>query len=278
MTKATILFADNDSDFLKTRSEFLEQHGYHIIPAAEPIAAKRVIEQGWVDLAILDLRLINDDDNRDLSGLSVAKESVSSIPKIILTRFPTVEAVREALGPALDGLPPAVEVVAKQEGPEALLTAVRKALKLESEFQERIKRLSDQIRVDYEDARQQTKVNFWASLGVSVAGIVILFVGIGLTMGGIVEVGIVSALAGLVAEGVSVLFFKRADSANTRMDRYHLELLETRYFENLLAACDELQTSDRQECSKKNVIEAATRRWLTESDAPPQIKPRGGEA
>jgi CheY-like chemotaxis protein len=278
MTKATILFADNDSDFLKTRSEFLEQHGYQVIPAAEPIAAKRMIEQGQVDLAILDLRLINDDDEKDLSGLSVAKESAPVVPKIILTRFPTVEAVREALGPRLDGLPPTIDFVAKQEGPEALRTAVRKALKLESGFQERIERLSDQIRADYEDARQQTKVNFWASLGVSVAGIVILFVGIGLAMGGIVEVGIVSALAGLVAEGVSVLFFRRADSANTRMDRYHLELLETRHFENLLAACDELASPDRQERSKENAIEAATKRWLIESDGLKGIEPKEEEA
>jgi DNA-binding NtrC family response regulator len=128
MTKATILFADNDPEFLKTRSEFLEQHGYQIILAFEPIEAKRIIEQGQVDLAILDLRLINDDDEKDLSGLSVAKESVPSVPKIILTRFPTVEAVREALRPALDGLPPAVNFVAKQEGPQALLAVVRKAV------------------------------------------------------------------------------------------------------------------------------------------------------
>lgn len=278
MTRATILFADNDPEFLKTRGGFLEQHGYRIIPAAEPIAAKTIVEQGQVDLAILDLRLINDDDKRDFSGLNVAKESVPSVPKIILTGFPTIEAVREALGPALDGLPPAVDFVAKQEGPQALLTVVRKALKLESEFHKRIERLSDQIRADYEDARQQTKVNFFASLGVSVAGVVILFAGIGLAMGGIAEIGVVSALAGLVTEAVSILFFKRADGAITRMDRYHLELLETRRFENLLAACAELPMPDRQERSKENVIQAATKRWLIDSHGPPQVKPKEGEA
>lgn len=129
MTRVNILFADNDSFFLTTRSEFLEQHGYQIVPAGEPLEAKRIIEQGQVDLAILDLRLINDDDDKDVSGLSVAKESFPAVPKIIMTRFPSVEAVRAALGPALDGLPPAVDFVAKQEGPQALLTAVRKVLR-----------------------------------------------------------------------------------------------------------------------------------------------------
>lgn len=197
MIKAKILFADNDPDFLKTRSEFLEQHGYQVIPAAEPVEAKRIIEQGRVDLAILDLRLINDNDNKDFSGLSVAKESFSSVPKIILTKFPTVKAVRETLGATLDGLSPGVDFVAKQEGPQALLTAVRKALKLSTRFQDKIDNLSDQIRTDYEDARQQAKVNFWASLGVAVIGIVIIIAGMALAMAEIVQVGATERLGWL---------------------------------------------------------------------------------
>ena len=128
MMQPIILFADNDPDFLKTRSEFLEQAGYQVIPATQPAEAKRVIEQGQVDLAVLDLRLINDDDEKDLSGLNVAKESQPSIPKIVLTRFPTGKAVRKILGSTLNNLPPAVDFIAKQEGPQALLTAIRKAL------------------------------------------------------------------------------------------------------------------------------------------------------
>jgi DNA-binding response OmpR family regulator len=144
MIKATILFADNDPDFLKTRSEFFEHHDYRVMTATNPMEAKQVIDQGEVELAILDLRLLNDDDDKDVSGLTVAKESSPAIPKIILTKFPTFEAVREALGAALNGLPPAVDFVAKQEGPQALLTAVRKALKLTRQFQDRINDPSSQ--------------------------------------------------------------------------------------------------------------------------------------
>jgi DNA-binding NtrC family response regulator len=131
MAKATILFADNNLDFLKTRAEFLEQEGYLVIPAADPTESRRKLELGGIDLAIVDIRLRNDDDDKDVSGLTLAKEVARSVPKIILTGFPSYEAVREALKSQSDGLEAAVDFVAKQEGPEALLNAIEKALRLE---------------------------------------------------------------------------------------------------------------------------------------------------
>ncbi len=262
MAKTTILFVDNNAEFLQTWREFLEREGYQIIPALDPSEARAILKQRHVDLAIVDIRLINDDDEKDVSGLNLAKRVAPYVPKIILTRFPTYDAVREALGPQLEGLPPAVDFVAKQDGPQALLTAVRKVLKLGSRFLETLNGLSDMIREDYEDARRQAKVNYWASLGVSTAGIIIIFAGVGLAIGGILRVGIPSAITGVIAEAVSLLFFKRADTANKRMDRYHSELLETRRFDNLLAACDELSTAEGQESCKEKVIEAATELWL----------------
>lgn len=125
----TILFADNDPDFLETRREFLTRDGYSIISASNPAEARRHLEQGGIDLAILDIRMVNDDDDRDVSGLTLAKEpAYYAIPKIILTGFPSVQAVREALGPVLDGLPPAVDFVAKSEGPLVLAQAIQQAL------------------------------------------------------------------------------------------------------------------------------------------------------
>jgi len=128
MARATILFADNDVDFLEVRSEFLEQEGYLVIPATNPTEAQRKLELGGIDLAIVDIRLENDDDPKDTSGLVLAREAARSVPKIILTGFPSYEYVREALKPQLDGLPAAVDFVGKQEEPEALLAAIQRAL------------------------------------------------------------------------------------------------------------------------------------------------------
>ena len=126
---AIILFADNDMNFLKIRREFLENEGHIIISASTPAEAWKQLKQDQIDLAILDIRLINDDDEKDISGLNLAREGTfRSIPKIMLTGFPSVHAVREAMGPELDGLPAAVDFVAKQDGPKVLADAVRQVL------------------------------------------------------------------------------------------------------------------------------------------------------
>jgi len=126
MSKGTILFADNDPDFLQARAEFLQEEGYRVIQAANPTEARRLLEQGRIHLAILDVRLVDEDDEKDTSGLILTREVARSVPKIVLTDFPTYEAVREVLGSATDGLPPAVDFLDKKEGSEKLLTAVRR--------------------------------------------------------------------------------------------------------------------------------------------------------
>ncbi len=128
MAKATILFADNDLDFIRTRSEFLEQEGYLTVPAANLTEARRKLELGSIDLAIIDIRLNDDDDEKDISGLSLAREVARAVPKIILTGFPSYEYVRQALKPQLTGWPVAIDFVTKQEGPEALVQAIQCAL------------------------------------------------------------------------------------------------------------------------------------------------------
>lgn len=126
--KRRILFADNDEFFLKNRQPFLEQENFEVLTATNPEEAQEKLRKERVDLAILDVRMRNDNDEKDLSGFSVAKHMPPGIPKIMLTGFPTVDGVREALKPILQSSPLAVDFVTKAEGPDALLHAVLAAL------------------------------------------------------------------------------------------------------------------------------------------------------
>jgi len=181
MPKPIILLADNDDDFRKTLTEFLEQEGYHIIQATNPTEARQRVEAGGIDLAILDIRLENEDDERDLSGLWLAKEMaekvptivtsgfmeqmIPMIPKIILTGFPSYENVREALAPRVGGLPAAVDFVAKQEGPEVLLAAVRRALSASERRQAEIPVAPAAMMAEVPGIRVQAQRKTWILIG-----------------------------------------------------------------------------------------------------------------
>jgi len=123
-----ILLVENNADALEVVKLYLEIHGYQVYAARSPTEASRLLGRIPIHLAILDLRLIDEADEYDISGLTLAKDSAyRAIPKIILTAYPAYDYVREALGPVLDGLPPAVDFLAKQDGPEALLQAIGRA-------------------------------------------------------------------------------------------------------------------------------------------------------
>jgi DNA-binding response OmpR family regulator len=128
MTRKQILFADNDADFLITRAEFLENASYRILKAFTLAEARQCLAEAQVHLAILDIRMTDDDDEKDVSGLALARDPVyQSIPKIVLTNFPTVPTAKDALRPILEGLPPTVDYVDKKDGPEAMIRAVDEA-------------------------------------------------------------------------------------------------------------------------------------------------------
>ncbi len=144
MPQFNVLFVDNDQDFLNTRAEFLENAGYRVIKAGNLDHARKHLSDTLVHLAILDIRMVDDDDEKDISGLVLAKEpAYRLVPKIMLTNCPTVQVVREALKPALQGLPPAVEFLDKKDGPETMVQAVHEA------FEKHVP-LNQDLRIDWD--------------------------------------------------------------------------------------------------------------------------------
>ena len=73
------------------------------------------------------MRLENDRDKYDNSGLDIAQQVRRDIPKIINTNHDSAEAVLVALKMDYADLPPAVNFVFKRDGAEALRLAIREA-------------------------------------------------------------------------------------------------------------------------------------------------------
>lgn len=127
MSDVNILIADNDPDALKIYGEYLQSVGYNVLKASSVADARNVLHTYRVHLAIFDLRL-TDDSESDRSGLLLAQEVARSTPKLILTKWPTYQDVREALKLDNESLPPAVDFLDKKDGLEKLGEAVKQAL------------------------------------------------------------------------------------------------------------------------------------------------------
>lgn len=127
ITKKKILLADNVPTALETRASFLASKGYEVVPAGSPAEVESRLDEEHVHLAVLDIRLVNDDDDDDFSGIWIAQDpAYAPLPFIMLTAFPTAAGAKMALKKHL-GHVPAVDYLAKADGLGALLKAVEDA-------------------------------------------------------------------------------------------------------------------------------------------------------
>ena len=97
MTLITILMADNDSDFLNVRAEYLEQNGYRVLRAATPEQARRLLSEEHLHLAVLDVRLVDDDDEKDASGLLLAEDDLFRASGIVEIRNCPMRFVHQSI-------------------------------------------------------------------------------------------------------------------------------------------------------------------------------------
>jgi len=254
MSKITILLADNDTDFLATRREYLELAGYAVVPAQSPAEARQSLDTKVIDLAIFDIRLMDDDDKNDVSGIVLANDSAyRAIPKIILTGYPSADTVRKSLKTEADGKPNALDFVAKDEGPEEMLSVVRRIIGLKASqtllndvwrYVQHVLRvilskpsektlprdmaqlpITAQLLEDYQVARKEVVFLFWVRLIFVVIFILLIVVaGIGVLMGQI-ALTLLSALPGIFAGMLAGMFNKLSANASRRWELFHKELV-----------------------------------------------------
>jgi CheY-like chemotaxis protein len=255
----TILFADNDLDFLETRQTFLENAGYHVIPATSRDEARAILEKQKIDIAIIDVRLINDKDKNDQSGLELAESVAPSVPKIILSDHYEPHLIKKALMPQLGGLHIALDFVDKDDGMQAMLTSIRRVLDIQSrlkEFDHAGNRLKE-LDIIFKETLYQMKLVNRVGLWVSVAGVSIIFIGIILAAMNRLEAGALGIIAGTVIKAISILFNKRGDKAYTRLEKLVADYKKFSKFnqlQTLLAACDKLLNIEMQDKCKENII------------------------
>lgn len=129
MPRQFLLLADNDVDFRRTLHRLLELEDYQVEEATSPQEAVEKLERLKVDLVLLDLRLTDDGDNYDISGLEVAKKAMEMGTRcVILTAFTAPETMRLALR-SRGAEPLALDYVTKESGPQAVLDTIEAVLR-----------------------------------------------------------------------------------------------------------------------------------------------------
>lgn len=102
----------------------LRSKGFEVLEAGT-FSEAREQSQGRIDLAVVDLRL-----SQEGGHLSAGRAIHHDVPTIIVTESPTLdlEMMRESFRRKPGYMPPAVDVIRKEEGVEAVLKALQRAL------------------------------------------------------------------------------------------------------------------------------------------------------
>ena len=142
-SKGRVLVVDNNPQLLAAVRDFLKANGYSVLTTDSPQQALKLTQEEIVHLVIIDVRLTDDYDETDVSGLDLAATMDPVIPKIMLTAYENPDPIIRSLSPDKRGIALAVDFVLKRLGPYILLGAVEKA------FQSKV-RLNTEMEITWE--------------------------------------------------------------------------------------------------------------------------------
>lgn len=280
MTKALtkILVADNDEDHLKLIAGILREEGQYqyLVFATRPDEARAVIDSGEVDLAILDLRLENDLSETDISGLTVAKETNPSVPKIIVTNHPNESLMRKALGANVDGLPSAIAFLYKGELLHELLPKVALALEInKSRFRRSQEQIAGRLIDDYDHAKRVAQFHIYLSFVLAIIFVIPVIYGVyhlhGSHTAGNALAMVFILVGSLGAEITNYIVARKLEFLYERVDRFHTEWLQANKLDQLLALCDEIDEAAERRKFKASILAAVLERWKDKDESSLQI-------
>jgi ActR/RegA family two-component response regulator len=126
MSKKVILMVDNSVEFLATGVEYVRAAGFSVLTAATPDEARQLARRKRIDLAVIDLRLLNDDNPDDATGLFLAAELHPRMKVILNTGFANVKSVLSALRRDDLGEPAADDYIEKANGQDVLIAGIKR--------------------------------------------------------------------------------------------------------------------------------------------------------
>jgi two-component system, NtrC family, response regulator len=115
----TILIVDDKKSMLEMLSKTFQAEGFRVITAGNVAEAKKLTEQGEMDVVVTDLRL---PDGEGLEVLRAARERFPLLPVVLMTAHGSIEIAVKAVKEG------AYDFVAKPFDPDHLLIIVRRAL------------------------------------------------------------------------------------------------------------------------------------------------------
>jgi DNA-binding response OmpR family regulator len=134
-----VLVVDDDPHFCDSAQVLLTAIGYTVFTAHSVYEGRQIAREERVHVAVLDVRMSDNPNRDDVSGLELAKELDPLIVKIMLTGFPDPHMIRSAFLEAA-----AFTFVTKDECPDGLLDELSRA------FTE-VVRINFDLRIDWQD-------------------------------------------------------------------------------------------------------------------------------
>jgi len=124
-----ILVADNNQTARNNYRELLSTENFSVLTANSPQKARYILDSGKIDLALIDWRLDDNEDENDDSGLQIARDYGNSIPIILMTFFNQEPShVREVFLPDLDQAAPVDFFLKERDTLDDLLAIVHRIL------------------------------------------------------------------------------------------------------------------------------------------------------
>jgi two-component system response regulator HydG len=123
-----ILVVDDVRDWQATLSGMLTDEGYTVEAVGDRKSALETLEAGKFDMAVIDIRL-DESDEANIGGLGLAREIkrvLPDLPVIIITGYPSLDTVQQALQPDEQGKTLAIDFVLKANVEELVDIVSRK--------------------------------------------------------------------------------------------------------------------------------------------------------